>query len=300
MKWLNPILRHGVVVIVVIAIAIAFAYRQQLFPMFFSQPATQAESSQTATGQKTDEASKEVPAAPTTEAGKEIPAAPIAKTTPMPDSTAASATPQSLPDDQAKAGFESGALSAPPVQQQGPTQKMMDDNRRADISGSTQTAPRSPAPAPSQRPMPAQPFIPAQPHAPARPPVPPVAQQPGESQPMPINRQPVDKEKMQNFILILNNARHAYWQREMDKAEKAYQQAIRLMPDVADTYGELGNLYYSQGEWQKAGEAFYQAAVRLLDTNRVGKAYHLMTILRGLAPERAEALQKKATKMGLR
>ena len=152
------------------------------------------------------------------------------------------------------------------------------------------------------------PVAPASPAVPSTPPAPPRAAAPATVEQVPApaasaqaaNTLQAEQEAMKNFYLIINNARQAYWQAQYDKAEEHYQQAIRLMPEIPDTYGELGNTYYGQGKWEKAGESYYQAAVRLLDEKRVAKAYHLMTILRGLAPERAEALQKKANEMGLK
>jgi uncharacterized protein HemY len=65
------------------------------------------------------------------------------------------------------------------------------------------------------------------------------------------------------------------------------------MPETPDGYGELGNVHYAQGEWDKAGESLYQAAIRLLDKGRSDKAYNMLSIIRGLQHERAAELEKR-------
>ncbi len=97
----------------------------------------------------------------------------------------------------------------------------------------------------------------------------------------------------QQYYQIINKARHAYWQGQYQQSVEDYQQAIELMPESPDGHGELGNVYYAQGEWDKAGESLYQAAIRLLDKGRSDKANNMLSIIRGLRHERAMELEKR-------
>lgn len=95
------------------------------------------------------------------------------------------------------------------------------------------------------------------------------------------------------------DARSAFWRHDYQQAEKDYQELIQLDPDDPDAYGELGNVYFSQGNWKAAGGAFYEAALRLINSGQVGRARHLLTVIRGLDPERARELEQQlATAQG--
>ncbi len=88
-------------------------------------------------------------------------------------------------------------------------------------------------------------------------------------------------------------ARKAYQQGDLKKAENVYQQLVELDGDNPDTYGELGNIYYAQGKWDKAGQAYYQAAVRLVDEGNLQQVAYLQRVISGLNIEYAEKLQQK-------
>ena len=95
------------------------------------------------------------------------------------------------------------------------------------------------------------------------------------------------------------DARSAFWRHDYQQAEKDYQALIQLDPDDPDAYGELGNVYFSQGNWKAAGGAFYEAALRLIESGQVGRARHLLTVIQGLDPERAGELEQQlATAQG--
>jgi len=310
MKWLSPVLRHGMIIVVVIAISVAYAYREQLFPMFYQQAGLQDESTESGSAAVT-----ETPAPVTDKSvSTEEPAPAAVASAPAGSAPAGSAPAGSAPAGSAPVGSapvgsapvgSAPAGSAPagsaPVGS-APAGSAPHHEMRANKMGqkTIETAPAAPtAPA-----VPSTPTVSTIPPVPSRHSAPATVEQapaPAASASAPDAKTlQADQEAMKNFYLIINNARQAYWQAQFDKAEEYYQQAIRLMPAIPDTYGELGNIYYGQGKWEKAGESYYQAAVRLLDEKRVAKAYHLMTILRGLAPERAEALQKKANEMSLK
>lgn len=103
------------------------------------------------------------------------------------------------------------------------------------------------------------------------------------------NRQPA-RMQYQQFVSM---ARQAYWQGQYKQSEDYYKQAIAAEPGNPDTYGELGNVYYAQGEWDESGESLYQSAIRLLDQNRADKAYNLLSIIQGLKHNRGAELESR-------
>ncbi len=97
-------------------------------------------------------------------------------------------------------------------------------------------------------------------------------------------------------LAILNRARQAYWNGSMAEAEKAYQELSELASQDPDVYGELGNIYYAQGKWKQAGEAYYEAAIRLIEANQQpAQVNYLLRVIQGLDAESANKLRQKMT-----
>jgi Tetratricopeptide repeat len=81
---------------------------------------------------------------------------------------------------------------------------------------------------------------------------------------------------------VMAKAREAFWLRDFDTAEQQYRTLTQLEPDNPDGYGELGNMYFSQGKWDEAATAYYEAATRLLDEGLVVQAREMLEVIRGL------------------
>lgn len=93
--------------------------------------------------------------------------------------------------------------------------------------------------------------------------------------------------------ILLDRARRAYWAGDLPAAVAAYEALLDRDPAEADAWGELGNVYYAMGRWQEAGEAYYEAARRLIargDTRQLG---YLLRIIDSLAPEKAARLRSQ-------
>jgi len=97
---------------------------------------------------------------------------------------------------------------------------------------------------------------------------------------------------------LLAVAREAYWLRDYDEAEKLYQQLIQLEPDNPDGYGELGNMYFAQGQWEQAAAAYYEAGVRMVNDGMVVEARQLVDVIRGLNGSQADELLKHVDAAG--
>ena len=89
---------------------------------------------------------------------------------------------------------------------------------------------------------------------------------------------------------VLAAAREAYWMRNPAKAESLYRQLIDLDPDNPDGYGELGNLYFSEGRWEDAASAYFEAGSRLARTGHMMEAENMLEVIRGLDGSQADEL----------
>lgn len=96
---------------------------------------------------------------------------------------------------------------------------------------------------------------------------------------------------------VLYDARKLFWNRNLQGSEKLYLEAVSTDNVGPDAYGELGNVYYAQGKWKQAGEAYYEAAVRLLaqeNSDQVNdRVHYLLRVIQGLDVTSAEKLKNK-------
>ena len=96
---------------------------------------------------------------------------------------------------------------------------------------------------------------------------------------------------------VLHTARKLFWNGNVQGSEKLYLELTNLDKNDPDAYGELGNVYYTQGKWKQAGEAYYEAAIRLLEQNNNGQAIdrvsYLLRVIQGLDTESADKLKNK-------
>lgn len=88
----------------------------------------------------------------------------------------------------------------------------------------------------------------------------------------------------------IDAARAAFWAQDFTQAEQLYQQLASADPAAADPLGELGNLYYTQGRWNDAADAYAGAVTRLAAVGDMPRARHLLRVLDGLDPARAQAV----------
>ena len=92
---------------------------------------------------------------------------------------------------------------------------------------------------------------------------------------------------------LLNQARLAFQNGKPDQSTQLYKELSELNPDDPDVYGEMGNVFYSQGKWKQAGVAFYEAAICLLEQNKMRQVPYLYRVIQGLDPDSAEKLRSK-------
>ncbi|MDH5611068.1 MAG: hypothetical protein OEY66_01245 [Gammaproteobacteria bacterium] len=92
-------------------------------------------------------------------------------------------------------------------------------------------------------------------------------------------------------------ARQLFWKGEIHDSERGYLDLLNIDDSDPDIYGELGNVYYAQGKWKQAAEAYYEAAVRLLERDKneqMGQQVnYLLRVIQGLDVVSAEKLRNK-------
>jgi len=82
--------------------------------------------------------------------------------------------------------------------------------------------------------------------------------------------------------LTISDARVAFWQRNLPKAEMLYKHLSEGEQTSANNWGELGNVYYLQAKWHQAAMAYTEAALLLLDKQQIPQAMFLRYIVSGL------------------
>lgn len=91
---------------------------------------------------------------------------------------------------------------------------------------------------------------------------------------------------------IRAEARAAYWDGRLDDAESRYLELLQRRPEDADLFGELGNLYLSQGLDGRAADAYYAAGVRLTRQGDFARARQVADLLLLRGDPRGEALRR--------
>jgi tetratricopeptide (TPR) repeat protein len=184
------------------------------------------------------------------------------------------------------------AASSPdkaPVQEQAEALAPVVEDNAKQLAPEPEPEPVDPEPeAPATMP---EPVIPGEPAPQAEPPQPSVSTSP--SQPSDLPAEAVDSSSAKTAYELLAAAREAYWLRDYEGAEKYYLQLIEVEPDNPDGYGELGNMYFAQGQWEQAAVAYYDAGVRMINEGMTVQARQLVDVIRGLNGGQADELEKQ-------
>ena len=98
-------------------------------------------------------------------------------------------------------------------------------------------------------------------------------------------------EAAADYKMMLQSARSLFQNKKFKESIDQYKELIELENHEADYYGELGNVYYAMGSWNMAGEAYFEAAQRLIETGDLSQVYYLQRVLQGLDKNRAEKLK---------
>jgi len=108
---------------------------------------------------------------------------------------------------------------------------------------------------------------------------------------------PVPETGSSKAVIDLAGARKAFWERDLPKAEALYKVEIARVKTDADSWGELGNIYYFQAKWQQAASAYTEAAIILLNKGDISQAMFLRYIVFGLDPAQAKRIDERLQAM---
>lgn len=291
MTLLARILSHGFAIAIVILLAISLINRGELFPEYdlpdFLDIGKLADSRKQAPGGAPEGETSDTETAPVAEAEQaeqEPPAGEASRAQPPaaePDQATEPATrqpvagsepePAPAPQEAAVATGPEAAASRPPVaapaaEETGPTPAdalMQEEETRP--GGTPEASAQPPAEAAADS---AARTVTPQPQAPE----PPSAARSAAAG---------NAAKVKPYQLLAD-AREAYWLRDYDTAESKYLELTRVEPDNPDGYGELGNMYFSQGNWEQAAAAYYEAGIRLVNQGLLTQAEEMLAVIRGL------------------
>lgn len=123
--------------------------------------------------------------------------------------------------------------------------------------------------------------------------------EPSTSVDAPTAIEPVEAMPAENAaqVVTLQQARQAYWSRNLVMAETMYRQVLAGDDASADAWGELGNVYYMQAKWSQAAEAYAEAAIRLLQKGDYSQAMFMRYIVIGLDPRQAQRVDEQLQRM---
>lgn len=182
-------------------------------------------------------------------------------------------------DEGSAPAAENAARQAQPgAQEPAPLGAPVADAVQGMARSAAQSATRSGAsePAPLQAPLQAPQPAPAQ--APLGTPAPPAA--------APAPASTTSREQ-------LYEARRTYWDRTPAEAIAIYRELLKADPDNIELNGELGNIYYMEGQRQDAARHYRRAAEAAIRAGERAQAEQLVSALRGLDPEAARALEAR-------
>ena len=92
---------------------------------------------------------------------------------------------------------------------------------------------------------------------------------------------------------LINQARLLHMTGNNNNAIELYRELAGLYPDDPNVVGEMGNVYYLQGDWKRASQAYYDAALRLHKLRMNEQIHYLYLVIHGLDPETAEKLREQ-------
>lgn len=118
-------------------------------------------------------------------------------------------------------------------------------------------------------------------------------EQAADAEPAPRWGRPPDDFGGDDAVMRTDRARAAFWAGDYDRAIILYRELVNDFDRNPDLYGEMGNVYYAQGQWREAAQAYYEAAERLLHRGQTSRAAHLNRLIRNLDQELANRLDRE-------
>ena len=110
---------------------------------------------------------------------------------------------------------------------------------------------------------------------------------------MELQTKPTVSEVIIEQDALLFQARQAYWDKNYEQAIQGYQQLIQKEPNNPDYFGELGNIYYSLNDFPNASRHYSQAALVLIQHNKMEQARSLVSPVTAMNRELGDKLRQR-------
>lgn len=95
------------------------------------------------------------------------------------------------------------------------------------------------------------------------------------------------ESKPKDYLLL---AREAFWNKDYQLSIDYYNLEIEKSPEIADLYGEVGNVYYGLKDFDSASDFYLKAGELFLNSSEEGRAKQIYDILLSIAPNKASTL----------
>jgi len=90
----------------------------------------------------------------------------------------------------------------------------------------------------------------------------------------------------------LNAARQAFWERDLEGAEKLYRNITISDVDNINAWGELGNIYFMQSKWKDAARAYTEVTLKLIEMQDFQQAAYMHSMVNRLDRDQAERINE--------
>ena len=103
----------------------------------------------------------------------------------------------------------------------------------------------------------------------------------------------LEEDAVDSARRMIIDARLAFHRGDQDAAIASYEALIEQQQDHFDALGELGNIYYLQRDWKRAADAWYRAALAMLDQGDRMRAGEMVSLLRPIDGQKAYELDRQ-------
>jgi len=100
-------------------------------------------------------------------------------------------------------------------------------------------------------------------------------------------------EQVMSEEMSLSDARQAYWQQDLVKAERLYRVLTTKDKANINAWGELGNIYYMQARWPEAANAYTEVTLRLIEKKDMQQAAYFHNLVTQMDRGQSERINER-------
>ncbi len=105
-----------------------------------------------------------------------------------------------------------------------------------------------------------------------------------------VSKPPTQFKLNKKQLILLYQARKAYWLNDLENAKKYYMTLIKQLSDNPDIHGELGNLFYREHKLELAIKHYVIAAKLLIQHRHYWKLASIMPLVLRFNPEKVNEI----------